>query len=229
MSERPRGGGRRRLNRFSAETPAETTLIQYYRAYEGRDLWRNPNSVSPLTSEEVFRNNAPLVLDMGSGKGELVIDLAKHDPDTNYVGIESHLKSIYCAVYDVQNRRLPNVRFIKADVRLVSRAIPDESVSEVHFMFPPPVTKLKHANKDLITQNIVDELHRILEPNGLLHLATDHEPYFNSKRALITGSEKFEEVVYQSGIEGGKTWYQKIWEGHGLPTHRAKFSKKRAE
>jgi tRNA (guanine-N7-)-methyltransferase len=226
MTERPKSSGRRQINRFSVEKPEQEIIRKYCRVYTGKDLYWNPEELLPLMSESMFGNDKPLVLDVGCGRGKLVISLGEENPDINYIGIEIHWKSLWDAINNTEERGLNNVKFVRADVRFVMKMVPDESVHEIHLIFPPPITKEKHRKKELVTEGFIREAHRVLESGGILHLVTDHEDYFMEKKEMIDGMGIFEEETFTKKMEGGLTWYQSIWEGHGFESLRVEYKKK---
>lgn len=225
MSERPMGGGRRQLNRFSVEKPADEVIGSYCLVYGGKDLHWNPEQLPPIDSETVFGNHKPLVLDIGCGRGEFVVEMGKQNPGVNYVGIDFHQKALWDGINHANEQHLQNVKFVKSDARRILTKVPDGSVTEVYVLFPPPVRKRKHMKKDFFTSEFISEIHRCLKKGGTLSFATDHEDYFLEKKKLIETANLFQEVSLASGLEGGTTWYQKIWENHGLKTWRLELKK----
>ncbi len=225
MTERPEGGGRRQLNRFSVEKPDEDTIRRYCRVYSGKDLHWNPEQLPSINSEGIFDNHNPLVLDIGCGRGEFVVTMGNQNPKKNYVGIDFHWKALWDGINKANEKKLGNVRFIRGDVRKITIKIPDDSVNEIYILFPPPVTKRKHQKKDFFVREFLSEIHRCLELGGTFNFATDHEGFFLRKKELIEKTGLFREVSFTKGLEGGITWYQRVWESHNLETWRLELKK----
>lgn len=225
MSERPTGGGRRQLNRFSVEKPADEVIDSYCLFYSSKDLYWNPEKLPPIDSETIFANQNPLVLDIGCGRGEFVIGMGKQNPDINYIGIDFHLKALWDGINHANEQNLQNVKFISSDARRILLKVPDGSIAEIYVLFPPPVRKRKHMKKDFLTREFISEIHRCLKKGGTLSFATDHEDYFLEKKRLIEDANLFLEVSFTRDLEGGVTWYQRVWESHDLKTWRLEFKK----
>lgn len=221
MPERPKSHGRRKLNKFSITRPNDEALDKYLKYYTGKDLWFHSGELVPITSKSIFGNDRPLGLDIGCGRGEYVTALARLYPSVNYVGIDVHTKSLWDGLNKASAEQLQNVKFIRAAIKSLMTIIPDDSVEEVHIMFPPPVLVRKHIKKDIITPDFVMDLHRIIVSEGRLNLVTDHEEYFYLKLGLIRESGLFILDSTAKMFEGGVTWYQRVWERHGFATLRA--------
>jgi tRNA (guanine-N(7)-)-methyltransferase len=212
---------RRALDRFSVRQPSEDALRHYYRLYDGATLHHAPSALPEITSASLFGNAHPLALDLGCGRGEFLIDQATRHPERNYVGLDHQRKYLYDAVNHAEPLNLPNLLFLHGDLRQMLVRIPPASVAALYLLFPPPVVRRKYLRKDVLTPHVIAHLGRILVPGGRLTFVTDHRVYFKEKRALLT--EHFECLATCEGIEGGITWFQRVWESHGLPSLRAEF------
>jgi tRNA (guanine-N7-)-methyltransferase len=214
---------RRKLDRFPVDLPCDEALRRYYRSYDGATLYHRPAALPDITSRSLFGNARPLVLDLGCGRGEYLLAQAQRHPSYNYVGLDWQRKYLYDAVNHAVRLDLPNVLFLRTDLRQAMCKVPSEAASALLLLFPPPVVKHKHQRKDLLTEAFVAELVRILMPGGTLTFVTDHRLYFAQKRLL------FERhlccTLASEGFEGGQTWFQQVWERHGLPSLRAEYQK----
>lgn len=217
---------RRTLDRFPMRQPSDAALCRYYRRYDGAQLYHAPDSLPDVTSLSLFGNARPLVLDLGCGRGEFLIGQARQHPDYNYVGLDTQRKYLYDAVGHAEAFDLKNLLFLRADLRYALVKVPSESVAAIYLLFPPPVVMRKHQRKDVLTETLSADLARILAPGGRLVFMTDHRAYFEKKRALL--DNRFQRVLLSEGMEGGITWFQRIWEGHGLPSLRAEYAKEGA-
>ncbi len=218
---------RLKLKRFKVKEPAAELLARYCRVYDPKNLYYRPATVTPVTSAALFGNDHPLALDLGCGRGEFVVQQASDRPDVNFVGIDRHIKSLWDGVNRAERTRLANVRFIKADVRLIFNIVPDESVSEVTMLFPPTssITAAKRKS-DPLPEDVLREIHRALAPGAPFHFVSDHADYFTWKHAMIAESQLFEIVLVQSGFEGGQTRFQRIWETFEIESRRLECRKR---
>ena len=214
---------RRRLDRFALVPPCDEALRRYYRNYDGASLYHRPADIPNITSFNLFDTTLPLVLDLGCGRGEFLLAQAECHPEYNYVGLDWQRKYLYDAVNHAQSLDLPNALFLRVDLRQAMSKIPAETAAALFLLFPPPVVKRKHQGKDLITEAFIAELARVLIPGGMLTFVTDHRFYFDQKRPLF--DRQLLCILLSEGFEGGVTWFQQIWERHGLASLRAEYRK----
>jgi tRNA (guanine-N7-)-methyltransferase len=218
---------RLKLKRFKVKKPSAESLATYYRVYNPKDLYYRPATVTPVTSAALFGNDHPLALDLGCGRGEFVVGQAIDHPDVNFVGIDRHIKSLWDGVNRAESAELANVRFIKADVRLIFNIVPDESVSEITMLFPPTASIIAAKRKsDPLPEGVLLEIHRALEPRAAFHFVSDHADYFAWKETMIAESGLFEIVLVQRGFEGGRTRFQRIWEEFQVESRRLECRKR---
>lgn len=126
----------------------------------------------------VFGRQAPLVLEIGFGMGDSLAAMAQQHPEWDYIGIEVHPPGIGNLLKLAEADELDNLRVYEADAKEVLRqAVADASLDRIQIFFPDPWHKKKHHKRRLIQSDFVAELHSKLKPGGILHLATDWEPY----------------------------------------------------
>lgn len=214
---------RRTLDRFSVQQPADAALRRYYRSYDGATLHAAPDSLPDITSAALFGNQRPLILDLGCGRGEFLIAQARRHPERNHVGLDLHRKYLYDAVNAAEPCALNNLLFLRVDLRQALVKVPTAAIAALFLLFPSPVVNRKHLRKDVLTPAFVADLARILLPGGTLTFVTDHRLYFEQKALLLDC--QFHRLRTSEGLEGGITWFQRVWERHGLPSLRAEYVK----
>ncbi len=212
--------GRLKLQRFRASKPPDHVQARYIRVYKGRDLHYHADMLPPISAEMLFGVSAPLVLDLGCGRGEFLVEQAQAQPDRYFVGFEWHIKSVWDAANRAYAAGVDNVRIVRTDLRLALRIVPDRAADEVLMLFPPPKLAPSEHKRDLLTEPLLRQIHRILLPGGLFHFVTDHVDYFAAKRALIEGSGLFAVQGESSAFEGGLTRFQRIWEAMDIASQR---------
>lgn len=137
-----------------------------------------PFAHRPLDFAAVFGRVAPRVLEIGCGMGETTLALAAARPDTDFIGIEVHGPGVGTLLRGIEVRDLGNIRVIQHDaVEVVAHMIPAGSLAGIHVFFPDPWPKKRHHKRRLLTPAFLHELALRLAPGGLLHVATDWEPY----------------------------------------------------
>ena len=214
---------RRVLDRFAVRQPSEAALQRYYRSYDGATLHHAPARLPEIASASLFGNTLPLALDLGCGRGEFLITQARRHPERNYVGLDQHRKSLYDAVNHAEPLALDNLLFLRADLRQVLVKVPAASIAAIYLLFPSPAVKPKYQRKDILTPGFIASLADILVPGGTVTFVTDHRRYFERKHTLF--EQRFHCLATSEGIEGGITWFQRVWERHGLPSLRAEYVK----
>lgn len=203
--------------------PSDAALRRYYRGYDGATMHFAPASLPDITSAALFGNTRPLVLDLGCGRGEFLIAQARRHPERNHAGLDMQRKYLYDAVNSAERFELDNLLFLQVDLRQALAKVPRATVATIYLLFPSPVVKRKHRRKDVLTPAFAADLARILLPGGALTLVTDHRPYFEQKTTLLDC--RLRRVRTSEGLEGGITWFQRVWERHGLPSLRAQYVK----
>lgn len=216
---------RRKLTRFKAKRPPAPIIQQYALFYSKADLHFQPEAVPAITSNTLFNNEKPLILDLGCGRGEFTVEQAKQHSEINYVGIDTHAKSLYASIKKAATAKLENIKFMRIDIENGFKRVPDQSIQTLYLLFPPPILKEKFLYKDVITERFVREAHRVLQSGGKLHFVTDIESYFEEKVAYINAFGLFTEVYQSRSVEGGITRFQKLWEDFGELSFRVAFQK----
>jgi tRNA (guanine-N7-)-methyltransferase len=131
-----------------------------------------------LEFAEAFGRDAPRVLEIGCGMGETTAAIAEAHPELDFVAVEVHAPGVGSLLRHVAARGLNNVRVVRHDaVEVVAHMIGSESLAAIHVFFPDPWPKKRHHKRRLLKPAFVHELARRLAPGGVLHVATDWEPY----------------------------------------------------
>lgn len=127
---------------------------------------------------EVFGRVAPVVLEIGFGMGDSLLAMAAAEPATDFVGIEVHPPGAGRLAHGAAALGLTNLRIYLADaLDVLDDCVPDASLARVQIYFPDPWPKKKHHKRRLVQAPLIHRLAAKLAPGGLLHLATDWEPY----------------------------------------------------
>jgi tRNA (guanine-N7-)-methyltransferase len=125
-----------------------------------------------------FGRHAPCVMEIGFGNGEALAWASEHDPLRDYIGVEVHGPGVGRLMNALAERDATNVRLYKHDaVEVLENEIPPGALSEVRIWFPDPWHKKRHNKRRIVQPEFVALLATRVAPNGLLHLATDWEPY----------------------------------------------------
>lgn len=134
-------------------------------------------------NKTIFKNLNPIVLELGCGKGEYVIELAKQFPEKNFIGVDRKADRIWVGATNAIQEKLANVLFIKSNIRLIDLLFGEEEVSEIWIIFPDP--HLKKPSQRLTNPSFMYNYNKILKPNSLLHLKTDEERLYGYTLATL--------------------------------------------
>ena len=125
-----------------------------------------------------FGTDAPLVVEIGFGRGEFLLDLAERDPAQPFLGIEYSRKRVLKLARKLARTELRNVRLVAEPAQeVVAETLHDASVACFWINFPDPWPKKRHWKRRLIQSELVALLARKLVPGGLIEIATDHDDY----------------------------------------------------
>lgn len=142
------------------------------------EKWAIPETPRSITSENHFNNSHDLTLEIGFGMGDSLAQMASESPDINFVGIEVHQPGIGRLLNLVEKAEISNVRVLHGDaVEILDNRFPVNSLSRVNIYFPDPWHKTKHHKRRLIQHDFVKLITSRLAENGMLHIATDWQPY----------------------------------------------------
>ena len=186
------------------------------------------NYCVPLDLAALFPVNpgAPLELDLGSGDGAFLVEMAHATPDRNFLGVERLLGRVRRTCRRLARTGARNARLIRLESHyLVRYLLPPGSVSVIHVMFPDPWPKRKHHPKRLIQTDFLDAVWAALAPGGELRLTTDDLPYFQHMRAVFEPHTGFAEEPWTPGADYPQTDFERHFRSQGLPIHRALLRK----
>lgn len=145
-----------------------------------------------LDLEKVFGREAPKVLEIGFGNGASLAEMAKQQPDHDYIGVEVHRPGVGQLLKSIETDELSNVRVACTDaVELIKNRIPDKSLDRVQIYFPDPWHKKRHNKRRIIQPLFVNILADKLKHGGHLHLATDWQDYAEQMLVDVSGNERF--------------------------------------
>ena len=160
-----------------------------------------------LEAAAVFGRRAPLTLEIGFGNGASLAELALAEPGTDFIGIEVHRPGVGRLLKELQQRDIHNVRVFCHDaIEVLESAIADASLDRVLLFFPDPWPKKKHHKRRIVQPAFVALLARKLKPGGLLHMATDWEPYAEHMRQVMRASPDFTNAGDSDGYVQRPAW-----------------------
>ena len=161
-------GSKNKLKRFH-ENESFTNVIQPTRegVLKGFPLKGKWNSF--------FENRNPIVLELGCGKGEYTVSLAKKNPTKNFIGIDIKGARFWRGAKSSLEEGLKNVAFLRTQIELIDLCFSVNEISEIWITFPDPQIKYKRTKHRLVIQDFLKKYQRILNNDGIMHLKTDSE------------------------------------------------------
>jgi tRNA (guanine-N7-)-methyltransferase len=147
---------------------------------------------APLDLLAVYGRKGALEVDLGCGDGAFLAKLAAENLNKNFLGIERLLGRVRTACAKMERAGLTNVRILHFEISYsVERLLPINSVTAFHVMFPDPWPKRRHAPRRLVNESFLMSLHRALQPEGTVRIATDDAEYFREITRLVSQSPRF--------------------------------------
>lgn len=216
--------GKDKLRRFAEnETFANMFQMKYEDVKDGfylKGKWR----------EEFFKNDNPLVLELGCGKGEYTVGLAKQYPDKNFIGIDIKGARMWRGCKTSVDENINNVAFVRSHVQLVNFYFGEKEVSEIWITFPDP--QLKKPNKRLTSPRFLDTYAKILRDDAVIHLKTDSKELYDytlnevlipqNRKVLVSTNNLYESNIIEDVISI-RTFYENIYLSQGKPITYLKF------
>ncbi len=122
-----------------------------------------------------FKNDNPIVLELGCGKGEYSVGLAKAFPDKNFIGIDIKGARFWFGAKEALDQEINNVAFLRSQIELIDQLFEKNEVAEIWITFPDPQIKYRRSKHRLTHPDFLKRYHAILKPEGSIHLKTDSE------------------------------------------------------
>lgn len=172
-------------------TAGQKNAFDHYWADYGLSLFDGS-----LDSKSCFGRAAPLVLEIGFGMGDSLFTMAKEQEDKNFIGIEVHPPGVGCLINNAGKEAIGNLKVYMADaVDVLQECIADNSLDRFQLYFPDPWHKKKHHKRRIVQLPFMEAIYNKLKPEGIIHMATDWEPYAQHMMevmSLLPGVENME-------------------------------------
>lgn len=180
-------------------------------------------------NEMFFGNNNPIVLELGCGKGEYTVSLARLFPEKNFIGVDIKGARLWTGAKDAHISGLKNVAFLRTNVEMIHHFFGPNEVDEIWLTFPDP--QMKKLTKRLTATNFMALYQQFVIPEGLIHLKTDSDFMYTYTQEMIKANDylvnqniadlyalnKIDEIL------NIKTYYEQQWLGRGLTIKYLQF------
>ena len=214
-------GSKNKLKRFK-----ENDTFQNVFQPKREELVNDEYSLKGNWKKSFFKNDNPLVLELGCGKGEYSVALAKKYPQKNFIGIDIKGARFWRGAKTAIEESIPNVAFLRTQIELVDYAFGNHEVDEIWITFPDPQIKYKRTKHRMTNIDFLKRYKTILKPEGIINLKTDSEFMHGYTLGLLHGAGH--EVIYanhnvykQEGSPEEVTSIQTFYESQYLKENKA--------
>lgn len=180
-------------------------------------------------NSDFFKNDKPIVLELGCGKGEYTVNLARRYPEKNFIGVDIKGARMWRGAKDSFDEKMDNVAFLRTRIEFIEWCFAENEISEIWVTFPDP--QLVKPKKRLTSARYLARYRTFLKPEGLVHLKTDSAELHVFTKELIALNEltllACTDDLYKSEFAGDTyyitTHYEKIYLDQGKPITYLRF------
>ena len=201
----------------------------------GWDLIDNPSPLWGSWRGLFFKNSNPIVLELGCGRGEYTVGLARKYPDTNFIGVDIKGARMWTGAQEALKEGMTNVGFLRTHIEFIDRFFVPNEVSEIWLTFSDP--QMKKATKRLSSTYFLQRYRRFLADGGLIHLKTDSNFLFTYTEEMLRANHITPEYATRDlykplseeepdmGQEARsiQTYYEQMWRDRGIPIKYLRF------
>jgi tRNA (guanine-N7-)-methyltransferase len=186
-------------------------------------------------AKDFFKNENPIILELGCGKGEYAVELAEKFPDRNFIGVDIKGARLWKGAKIALEKELKNVAFLRTNIEIITQFFGPEEIEEIWLTFPDP--QMKKYRKRLTSTAFLNKYKSFLKTDGIIHLKTDSNFQHKYTSALVHKND-FEilaetDNLYDSDILDEtlqiKTFYEKQWLSRGITIKYLAFKLKNIE
>lgn len=183
--------------------------------------------------EQYFHNDNPIVLELGCGKGEYTVELAKLYPDMNFIGVDIKGARMHKGAKQALEEHLENVAFLRTNIEIIDRFFAEDEVQEIWLTFSDP--QMKNPRKRLTSTYFMERYRRFLVDGGTVHLKTDSNFLFTYTTYMVENNQlpvlfRTEDLYHDERIDDAtrkilsiQTYYESQWIERGLNIKYMKF------
>ena len=179
--------------------------------------------------ETFFKNDRPIVLELGCGRGEYTVGLGRLFPEKNFIGVDIKGARMWTGATESLQAGMTNVAFLRTQIEIIDRFFAEGEISEIWLTFSDP--QMKKATKRLTSTYFMERYRRFLTDRGLVHLKTDSNFMFTYTKYMIEHNhlpvEVMTEDLYHSGMADEilsiRTYYEQQWLDRGLDIKYIRF------
>lgn len=192
-----------------------------------------PFDMKGCWGERYFHNSNPIVLELGCGKGEYTVALARLFPAMNFIGVDIKGARMWTGATQALKEQLKNVAFLRTNIEIIDRFFGADEVQEIWLTFSDP--QMKNPRKRLTSTWFMERYRHFLVDKGIIHLKTDSNFLFTYTRCMVEKNQLpllfiTDDLYHTEGIDnvtaqilGIQTYYERMWMERGLSIRYMKF------
>lgn len=177
---------------------------------------------------ELFENDHPIHMEIGMGKGRFIMDLARQNPEVNYIGVERYTSVLLRAVQKMESDPLPNIRFLCIDAAMLPEYFAQDEVKKIYLNFSDPWPKDRHAKRRLTSKEFLARYEQVLDSKGTIEFKTDNRSLFDFSVDTVEESTtwnldaKTYDLHHDESMNQGNimTEYEEKFSSKGNPIHK---------
>ena len=183
--------------------------------------------LQPLKLAELFQTPQPLEVELGCGDASFLVEYARRNPQTNFIGVERLLGRLQKVHRKGSRMGLQNVRGVRIESSyFLQYLLPPHAAAALHVYFPDPWPKKKHRRHRLINEHFPALARAALIPGGVVYLRTDDADYFSQMTEVFAAGKEFQKIETPGGLAEVLTDFEKEFNARGIPTLRAAYQLK---
>ncbi|NVO20589.1 MAG: tRNA (guanosine(46)-N7)-methyltransferase TrmB [Bacteroidetes bacterium] len=219
---------KRKLERF-----AENATFEHFFQPTWEEL-RDGFSLKGSWHKSFFKNDNPIIVELGCGKGEYTVDLGRRYPGKNYIGIDKKGARMWRGAKTSKEIVLPNVAFVRMRAESIAEVFAAAEIDEIWITFPEPQPNSPRTKKRFTSPQFIERYRKILKENGIIHLKTDNDLFYTYTLEVI--KESNHKLLYSTDdlynspddpeikdVLPVQTHYEKIWLDKGLKIKYLRF------
>lgn len=155
-----------------------------------------------LDLKEVFGNDNPVTVEIGFGMGQSLAQMAKDDPNRNFLGIEVHTPGVGALLSLIKENNLTNIRIIRHDaVEILEKMLQNESIDRLQLFFPDPWHKARHHKRRIVNDEFIKLVITKLKIRGIIHMVTDWEDYSEQMLQVLSNFKELKNLSKDGFLE----------------------------
>ena len=180
----------------------------------------DPTAYKSKWNSDIFSTTNPNHIEIGMGKGRFITEMAKNNPDINYIGMDRYASVLIKAVMKLEKNPLDNIRLLRVDANLLTDFFGQGEIDKIYLNFSDPWPKDRHAKRRLTSPKFLEMYHNIISKDGSLEFKTDNTTLFDYSLATIEDSPLWALTDYTYDLHNNEL----LSRGNVMTEYEEKFS-----